>query len=346
MAFKRGHIMTDIHFGKKSNSEIHNQDCLNFLEWFCDEFRNDPKADYVAFLGDWHENRTAIDVTTLNRSYEGAKMLDELGVPVFFVVGNHDLGMKTIRDIYSTIGFHEFKNFQVIHDEPFPVDNMMFVPFIQPDEYDHMFNNHCKHMKIVMGHFEFKDFVLTGYSVIKETGPDIDDYTKQEAILSGHYHKRQSRNNTHYIGNTFPMDFSDTNDNERGYVIFDNDTCNMKFVNWTDGPRYIRGKLSDLLDDKFQLCDNSYVQIEVDIPLDYSEIEAIEQIFNEKFNLRDFKLDDSIMILAALAESDADSDDDTAFTNEQTVVDLLSQTDEKKFDANLLIQIFMDATPK
>ncbi len=32
--FRRAAVCTDIHFGLKSNSQTHNDDCLNFIKWF------------------------------------------------------------------------------------------------------------------------------------------------------------------------------------------------------------------------------------------------------------------------------------------------------------------------
>ena len=31
--FKKAAVFTDIHFGLKSNSTLHNEDCLNFVKW-------------------------------------------------------------------------------------------------------------------------------------------------------------------------------------------------------------------------------------------------------------------------------------------------------------------------
>ena len=67
---------TDIHFGAKLNSEQHNQDCLNFVDWFCDHAIKE-KADNIMFLGDWFENRSAVNVSTLNFSYRAAKKLND-----------------------------------------------------------------------------------------------------------------------------------------------------------------------------------------------------------------------------------------------------------------------------
>ena len=32
--FKKAAVFTDIHFGLKSNSQTHKDDCLNFIKWF------------------------------------------------------------------------------------------------------------------------------------------------------------------------------------------------------------------------------------------------------------------------------------------------------------------------
>ena len=114
---KKGAYFTDIHFGKKANSHLHNQDCLRFVTWFCEQVRNDPTIDYVAFLGDWNENRSALNIATLNYSYQAAKLLNELGLPIFFVIGNHDLYYRHSREIHSVIPFSEFANF-VLFEEP------------------------------------------------------------------------------------------------------------------------------------------------------------------------------------------------------------------------------------
>ena len=96
---KKAACMTDIHFGKKANSEEHNKDCLRFIDWFCDFVKADPEIDHIMFLGDWNENRSALNIATLNFSYQGAKKLNELGLPVFFIIGNHDMYHRYSREI-------------------------------------------------------------------------------------------------------------------------------------------------------------------------------------------------------------------------------------------------------
>ena len=343
----KGYLFGDIHFGKKSNSSIHNQDCIDYLTWFCEQVKNDPDADYIAFLGDWHENRTAIDVSTLDYSYKGAKMLNDLGLPVFFIVGNHDLGTRDSRSLYSTIPFHEFDNFTLIHEKPLQVDEIeggcLFVPFLMSDEYPTLYP--YKDVPVWIGHFEFKGFVLTGYNIKLDYGPDIESFKEQKDILSGHFHRRQKQNNVTYIGNTFPMDFGDANLFERGLAIYDHSTNETSFMNWTVCPKYIKCTLSELLDDEVKLKDNSYVYVDINIPVDYEELSIIEDAYNKKYDLRELKLDESSKFVESLIGNSEEEEDDTEgkSTNE-LIVDMLSQVDDSKFDSNLLIKMYKAAS--
>ena len=41
----KGAYFTDIHWGKKANSIQHNEDCMNFIDWFCAQVKSDPSID-------------------------------------------------------------------------------------------------------------------------------------------------------------------------------------------------------------------------------------------------------------------------------------------------------------
>lgn len=214
---KTGLIFSDIHFGKKSNSSHHLTDCLNYIDWICDYVRTSNSVDYIAFLGDWFENRININIFTLDVSYLAAQRLNDLGIPVFFCVGNHDLAERNSREVYSTNSMNALNNFIVVNQPMIRTDiadGVLFCPFLMKDEYDDL-KDVPSSVKVWMGHFEFKGFILTGGSVKLEHGPDASQFTKPVAILSGHFHKRQSNKNVHYIGNTFPMDFGDSGDYNR-----------------------------------------------------------------------------------------------------------------------------------
>lgn len=346
---KKGLLLSDIHFGKKSNSPIHNQDCLDYLDWVCQMVHDEGDIDYVAFLGDWHENRSSLNVFTLDYSYKGAEKLNNLGIPVFFVIGNHDLGLRHSRDVYSTISFNAFENFTIIDGKPLIVDDIYggcaFMPFLLHDEYEGLAE--YVNTPVWMGHFEFRGFVLTGQSHVMERGPSIDSFKTIRRIFSGHFHKRQSQKNTDYIGNTFPMDFSDANDFKRGCAIYDHVNDSLEYHDWADCPKYIRGKLSDVLDGNLELLPKSYVQLEADFQITYEEVTKLKPALIESNDLRGLNIDEKTKFSEAVEgediddTEDGDEDDDSALkSSNELIVDMLRQNSVDTFDTDMLVDIW------
>src|SRR5271165_4399695 len=135
-SLRKAAIFTDLHWGKKANSQTHNEDCLRFIDWFCERVQSDSTIDHVVFMGDWNENRSSLNIATLNYSYQGAKKINNLGLPVFFCVGNHDLYHRHTRELHYVVPFNEFKNFTVV-DNPLVVDTVgeqtLFCPYMFHD---------------------------------------------------------------------------------------------------------------------------------------------------------------------------------------------------------------------
>jgi DNA repair exonuclease SbcCD nuclease subunit len=342
---KRGAYMTDIHFGKKANSQQHNEDCLKFIDWFCDQVKKDGKIDYVAFLGDWNENRSALNIATLNYSYQGAKKLDALGVPVYFVVGNHDLYQRHTRDVHSIIHFQEFKNFILI-DQPTVVKSIeneaLFVPYLFHDEYPSL--TKYLSMPYWAGHFEFKGFEVTGYGMILPVGPDPKDFKGPKHIISGHFHKRQANDNVIYMGNAFPMDFGDAGDSGRGMMVFDHVKQEPVWTDWVECPMYIKTVLSDVLDGKIVLPTEARVKCLVDLGISFEESNYLRKHYTEKAKLREFVLEESPEITAAITDTEVKSVDMSKYDKLSTVDDLVRQmltdVESDHIDNQMLIQIY------
>lgn len=298
---------TDIHWGAKTNSDQHNQDCLDYIDWFCAQAKK-HKADNIIFMGDWFENRSAINVSTLNYSHRGAKKLNDLGIPIFFIVGNHDLFHRHTREVFSTILLSEFSNFNIIN-EPTIVEeiegNPLVCPFLFHDEYPQLIQ--YINSKTWWGHFEFKGFVVTGYNVTMPTGPDAQDFKGPE-IFSGHFHKRQINDNVTYIGNTFPTNFGDAGDDNRGMMMFDHIGMKKTFLNWDACPKYMKVCLTQLLDDPSILPTNARVKCVIDVPISYEESTLLRSTFMDEYQLREFSMEESQDINDALTGADMDID--------------------------------------
>jgi DNA repair exonuclease SbcCD nuclease subunit len=341
-------LCTDIHFGAKSNSEYHNQDCVNYIKWFCDNVRKDPTIDAIGFLGDWNENRSALNISTLNYSYTGAKMLDDLNMPVFFVVGNHDLYHRHTRKIHSIVPFNEFNNFVII-DQPTVINNsagddMLFCPYMFHAEYKDLLQ--YMNIPVWLGHFEFKGFEVTGNGMKMPTGPDREDFLEPKFILSGHFHKRQAYDgcNIVYIGNTFPTNFGDAGDNNRGMAYYNVNNDELTFDDWLECPKYTKTKLSDLLDNKITLHVDSRVKCIVDIPITFEESTHVREMFVSRYKLREFTLEESYEIKEVLSETDAHIDwgiNELACVDD-LVLQMLGGIDSKHINNETLVEIYQE----
>jgi len=344
---KKGAFCTDIHFGKKANSQVHNNDCLRFLDWFCDQVKKDPTIDYIAFLGDWNENRSALNIATLNSSYQGAKKLNELGLPVYFIIGNHDLYHRHTREIHSVIPFAEFDNFILI-EEPTVIDDIMgkvlFVPFLFHEEYPSL--TQYVNLPFWAGHFEFQGFEVTGYGMKMPIGPNHKDFAGPKYIASGHFHKRQVFDNIVYIGNAFPMDFGDAGDVDRGTMTMDHEKDEMMFENWEECPKYLKCDLSELLDGTLTLYTDSRVKCMADIPISFEESTIIREKFTKDYKLREFTLEESHEIKETLSGDTIDLDDIDCDTNlagvDELVHHMLKGIDSKHISNDMLTTIYAD----
>src|SRR5574339_222903 len=262
-------MFTDIHFGKKSNSVQHNSDCFDYVEWFCQKVKDEGNITKIMFLGDWFENRNAVNVQTMTFAHMALRKLNDLGLPIYIIIGNHDLYHRENRKIFSTQVFNEFSNVTLIN-EPTVIDEMLICPYLFKTEYPTL----AKYtgLKYWFGHFEFRNFVITGTDRKMEHGPDHTQFTGPTYIFSGHFHKRQANGNVIYLGNTFPMDYGDAWDDARGLCILDTATDDVSFIDWGDCPKYRKVKLSDVLNDPTLVFPpKCRVRCLIDIDISYSD---------------------------------------------------------------------------
>jgi len=111
-----------------------------------------------------------------------------------------------------------------------------------------------------------------------------------EYVFSGHFHKRQFKNNIHYLGNAFPHNYADAQDDERGAMFLTWDEKPI-YVNWTECPKYRVFSLKQLLDNHENLLDSyTYARVKLDISISYEEATFIKEKFAEQYNVRELQL--------------------------------------------------------
>lgn len=317
-------MFTDIHFGARNNSDQHNLDNLEFIDWFIQKVKEE-KPSHIAFLGDFFENRNAINVRTMNHAIEGCRRLNALGIPVIFIIGNHDLYHRSDRAIFSTNMFDDLENF-ILVNEPMELSKDWFVsPYLFRDEYPTLAGEINSH-KYVMGHFEFRDFVVTGADRKMEHGPDATQFKGPKYIFSGHFHKRQANSNIIYIGNTFPTNFGDAGDKERGCAIFDVKNDDVYFLDWENAPLFFKTRLSRVLDGDCDFPPKSRIRCVLDMDIGYSDVQSLREEMIKSMSLREFSVEEDALARKEMISEGLDLENDLDLSSlDNTVRQLITE---------------------
>ena len=284
--FKKAACFTDIHYGLKQNSRLHLDDCRRFVEWFIAAAKA-RDCETCIFLGDWHHHRASVNVATMNASIRDLKLLNESFEKVYFILGNHDLYYRDKRELNSIEYARDLSNFVMI-DEHFLQDDVAIIPWLVGKEYKKVAKMQCKYM---FGHFELPYFKMNAMVEMPDhDGIKAEMLNGPEYVFSGHFHKRQYKNNIHYMGNAFPHNYADVGDDERG-AMFLEWGGEPQYVNWTEGPKYRVFTLKQLLDDHQNLLDEyTYSRVKLDVSISYEEANFVREKFAEQYGVRELQL--------------------------------------------------------
>ena len=334
--FNKAATFTDLHLGAKGNSQIHNQDCVDFIDWFIDNAKANG-CETGIFSGDFHHNRNNINIMTLNTSIEILEKLGKAFDQFFFITGNHDLYYKDRRDINSLVFGDHIDGITLVNDIlEFP--DVAFVPWLIGDEWKKIQKIKSP---VIYGHFELANFYMNAHVKMPDTGHlKASHFQKQKHVFSGHFHKRQTQGKIHYIGNAFPHNYADAWDNDRGMMIYDLTTQDgPTYINWEDCPKYMVIELSKLLDEPEKIIQNkSHLRIILDIDVSYEEATYIKETFMEKFNCRE------ISLIAQQTEKELYSDLEVSqFESvDQIITEELANINSEHFDNHTLREIYQN----
>lgn len=334
----------DAHYGARSNSQEHLEDSLEYTDWFID-LAIKEKATHIGFLGDFYENRNSLNIRSLNAGTEACRRLNALGIPVYFLVGNHDLYHRNSRKIFSTDPYKDLENFIVVNEPMELAPNMFASPFLFREEYPELAEQ-INSYKYVLGHFEFRNFVVTGATRTLDHGPDADAFSGPKYIFTGHFHKRQTNKNIVYIGNPFPTNYGDAWDNERGACLLEineDGTDEVSFFNYEKAPLFYKVNLSQVLAGELTFAPKGRVRCILDADVSYSDVQSLREEMIKTFSLREFSVEEDLQskqdILLSGVELEAELDTSSLdATVRQLIKEGVQQT--ATIDPELLIQIY------
>ncbi len=333
--FKKVACFTDIHFGLKSNSTTHLNDCEEFVDWYIAEAKK-AGCDTGIFLGDWSHNRNSLNLITLDTSIRCLEKLGKAFDQFFWFPGNHDLFYKDKRDIHSSAFGRHIPGVTVVENVS-TIGDVTLVPWLVGDEWKDISKVKSRYM---FGHFELPLFYMNAMVQMPDHGElQAEHFKHQEYVFSGHFHKRQNRGKIWYIGNAFPHNFSDTWDDERGMMILEWGG-QPEFINWDNCPKFRHIKLSELLDQKDTIMKSKmYLKVNLDIDITFEEANFIKETFSNEYDIRE------ISLIQDKSNVDGPLDDgfDQQFESvDKIVTEQLIRIDSKDFDKTILLNIYND----
>lgn len=330
--FKRAIFFTDIHFGMKSNSHTHNQDCLDFID-FVIETGKARNCETCIFLGDWHHNRASLNISTLNYSVRGMDKLTKAFTQVVMLPGNHDEHYRDTREMNSIVWTKQYDNVR-FYDEITVENDVAVLPWLVGDEHKTVKNIEAKYM---FAHLELPNFFMNAMVKMPDVGELKTDDLHSETIFTGHFHKRQTSGNVTYIGNAFPHNYADAGDDDRGCMILDWGQT-PEYIKWENAPKYRRFMLSSILEKTDELLlPNMYCRVDIDLDISYEEATFIKEQFVPQYNLREL----SLIQRTDLEEHAQTFKGEVNFESVDSIVTShLTQLETAQYDRQLMLDIY------
>jgi len=330
--FKRAIFFTDIHFGMKSNSHTHNQDCLDFID-FVIETGKARNCETCIFLGDWHHNRASLNISTLNYSVRGMDKLTKAFTQVVMLPGNHDEHYRDTREMNSIVWTKQYDNVR-FYDEITVENDVAVLPWLVGEEHKTVKNIEAKYM---FAHLELPNFFMNAMVRMPDVGELKTDDLHSETIFTGHFHKRQTSGNVTYIGNAFPHNYADAGDDDRGCMILDWGQT-PEYIKWENAPKYRRFMLSSILEKTDELLlPNMYCRVDIDLDISYEEATFIKEQFVPQYNLREL----SLIQRTDLEEHAQTFKGEVNFESVDSIVTShLTQLETAQYDRQLMLDIY------
>jgi len=330
--FKKAACFTDIHFGLKSNSSTHNQDCEDFVDWYIQKAKEEG-CDTGIFMGDWHHNRNSLNITTMDYSLRALEKLGQSFSQFYFFPGNHDLYYKDKRDIHSVEFGKYIPGITVVH-HPITEGNVTLCPWLVNEEWKSIAKRKGKY---IFGHFELPLFYMNAMVQMPDHGEiQLDHFQHFELGFSGHFHKRQRRGNMIYIGNAFPHNYSDAWDDDRGMMILEWGEDPV-YHSWPDQPTFRTIKLSQLIDEADKIIKpKMHLRVNLDIDISYEEASFIKEKFLGDYDIRELTLIPEKREVEINTEIDVQAFESV----DQIVSNQLVSIESDTYDAKTLLAIY------
>ncbi len=248
---KRTFIITDLHFGLRSNS-------MEWLELQKDYFYNFfiplvkkhyKPGDVLFILGDIFDNRQTIQVLVQDVVIKLIEDLCEIFSEVHLLIGNHDIFRKLDNEVTSTSCLKNIKGL-TIYKQPKILNicnkRIAMMPWRKDIEQEVETLSTFVSADYLFCHSEVKGINLNKKSK-QEVGIELESFKNFKKIYSGHIHYSQKKNNFTFVGNPYQMTRSDMY-NKKGVYLIDFENNKEEFFENTYSPQFIKLNIGDIFE--------------------------------------------------------------------------------------------------
>jgi len=332
----------DWHLGAKNGSEQHCKDVVDFVHWMLEECEKREVSTFV-HTGDFFDKRDKVDVLSLNYGLALINTLADFFPEVYMLKGNHDIMKKDTRFPSSLQVFESRVN--LIEDYEQIGNDVMLTSWVcSGEEYDEIVKVSKKaKVKYMFGHFEFSNFKMNEHYVM-EHGQTHKSLKHIKQIITGHYHSRQEKDNVLYNGAPFPMNYSNSNEDDLGFSILDTETGEVEFVVYNK-IKILSMTAKEALGADFETMDDSTsIRVVIDEEMSDDDLASLQEKLSDA-GIRDSKMVYKINKTNLVLEEDTDLGEIVSI--DQAVVDHLTKmTDVESIDKELLVGIYKEAMQK
>ena len=347
-------LITDTHFGGKNDNVSFAAFQASFYERTFFPICRREKIDACIHLGDAFDRRRYTNYHSLKLAKEMFfNPMQELGVDLHMLLGNHDCYFKNNNDINAvnlTLGeypIHLYKDTPEIVN--FDGLDILMTPWICPEKYTECIRKIQKSKApFAMGHLPLNGSEMhPGFYC--EDGISRDIFKRYERVFSGHFHQQQDDGQIRYLGAPYEITWSDYN-SAKGFHILDTETRELEFY---QNPNRLFKKIfyddghscDDMINMDLSEYENTYVKLFVVQKNDFYNFDRFVDRCYSEGNFHELKIveDFSDLDHENLTEEHFEEMEDTMSLLQKYVDEIDSQGLNKKKLNNLLKTLYVEA---
>lgn len=223
-------IINDTHAGVGNASDIFINSAEKFYRDVFFPYLLKHGITKIIHLGDYFDNRRAINVKCLKRDKE--MFLDKLveyGMSMDIILGNHDVYFKSTNELSATVSLlSKYPEIVTIIEDPTIVEYdsfpIAFLPWVNPTNEQaslEFVESASSKASMLLGHLELGGFEMMRGGILSSTshGMPATLFKRFETVLSGHFHTKSTRGNVTYLGTQFELTWSDCNDHKYFHIL-------------------------------------------------------------------------------------------------------------------------------